>query len=295
MGDRDDGTTIHELAPASFPVVRPLFDAVWFDEAQIGAVLQGKQAGRVFVDDPDRPRAALLCRTYGFYPAGDPANAALRAFVADAPAEADVFDGRYGYMVDAPWRSALLADGGNALTIIDRRAFRFPDDAPTPNAVPPPDATVVAIDAPLAGRIDRKLGHLIGLFWGDHGRFGEGGFGFCTLVGESVASVAYAIAVSDRTANIDVETAHPYRRRGLAVLTSFAFVADCRRRGLKATWGCDATNPASAALAAKLGFVEDPPHFQLSPTAGAAKVRSQGRWTKRAGSDRRAPVVYRRA
>lgn len=293
VGNRDDGTTIHELAPGSFPVVRPLFEAVWFDEAQIGAALERKQAGRVFVDDPDRPRAALVCRTYGFYPAGDPANAALRAFIADAPAEAAVFDRLYGYMVDAPWRDALLRDQGEALTTIDRRAFHFPAAAPTPPVVPPPGASVVAIDAPLAERIDRELGQLIGLFWGDHGRFGEGGVGACTLVDGRVASVAYAIAVSDRTANIDVETVHPYRRRGLAALTSAAFVAACRWRGLTPTWGCDAINPASAALAAKLGFVEDPPHFQLSPADGAAKVGSRGRWTTAVG-DERVALVYRR-
>lgn len=294
MGDRDGEETIYELARASFPVARPLFDAVWFDEAQIGAVLDGKQAGRVFVDDQDRPRAALVCRTYGFYPAGDPENAALRAFVADAPAEAAVFDQLYGYMVDTPWRDALRRDHGNALTVIDRRAFHLPDDAPTPALAQPAGASVVPIDAPLAERIDRELGQLIGLFWGDHGRFGDGGFGFCALVDGRIASVAYAIAVGDRSANIDVETTPPYRRRGLSALASAAFVAECRRRGLTPTWGCDAVNRPSAALAAKLGFVEDPPHVQMSPADGAKKVRSRGRWTRGAGGDGRVAAVYRR-
>lgn len=294
MADRDEHGPIYELLPGSFPVVRPLYEVVWFDEAQIGAVLEGKQTGRVFVDDPDRPRAALVCRTYGFYPAGDAANAALRRFIADAPAEARVFDQLYGYMVDEPWRDALVRDRGDALTTIGRRAFRFPDDAPAPTVVPVPGTTVVAIDVPLAARIDRELGQLIGLFWGDHGRFGDGGFGLCTLLGESIASVAYAIAVGARSANIDVETAALFRRRGLSTLTSAGFVAECRRRGLTATWGCEAANAASAALAAKLGFVEDPPHVQLSPAGGTTKVRSRGRWTGHAGGDGRVAAVYRR-
>ncbi len=87
-----DPGTIYELSPVLYGRVSNLFDVVHFDRAQIGAVLEGRQAGRVFVDDPLHPSAALMTRTYGFYLSGNPECAALREFIADAPAEANAFD-----------------------------------------------------------------------------------------------------------------------------------------------------------------------------------------------------------
>ena len=285
---------IYELPPERFALAAPLFAPIWFDEAQITAALTGRQPGRLFADDPERPRAALLCRTYGFYPAGHPESTALRAFIADAPAEADVFDTLYGYMVDDAWRAALLADHGDDLTVIGREAFHFPDDVPVPVIEPPADVRLVPLDASLAKRVDDELGQLIGAFWGGYDAFSAGGFGSCALIDGAVASVAYAIAVSDRTANIDIETAAPFRRRGIATLTGTAFIAACRARGLTPTWGCDTANTASAALARKIGFIQDAPYTQLSPRQGVANVRTQGVWGRQLGNIRTRAVYTSR-
>jgi hypothetical protein len=44
---------IYELPPGQFARVEGLFAAAWFDQAVIGAGLEGRQPVRVFVDDPD--------------------------------------------------------------------------------------------------------------------------------------------------------------------------------------------------------------------------------------------------
>ncbi len=271
---------IHELPRERFSAAAPLFAPIWFDEAQIGAALSGRQPGRLFVDDPRRPKAALLCRTYGFYPAGDPHSSVLRAFIAGAPAEAAVFDTLYGYMVADAWREALLHDHGDDLTVIGREAFHFPDKASTPGVECPVDVRLMPLDAALAKRVDDELGQMIGAFWGGYEAFAAGGFGTCALIDGAIAGVAYAIAVSDRTANIDIETAVPFRRRGLATLTAAAFIAASRERGLTPTWGCDTANAPSAALAHRLGFVQDAPHAQLSPRQDVARVRTEGVWSE---------------
>lgn len=271
---------IFELMPEHFNLAASLFAPIWYDEAQVGAALSGRQPGRLFVDDPARPTAGLLCRSYGFYPAGDAGSAVMRRFIADAPAEAGIFDTLYGYMVDDVWRAALLHDHGDDLETIGREAFHFPAAMPVPTVESPPGVSLLALDGVLAARVDDEMGQLIGLFWGGYEPFDVGGFGSCALVDGKVAAVAYAIAVSERTANIDIETAAPFRRCGLATLVSGAFVAACRARGLTATWGCDTANTASAALATKLGFVRDEAHAQLSPRPGVAKVRTTGVWRR---------------
>lgn len=51
---------------------------------------------------------------------------------------------------------------------------------------------------------------------------------------------------------IEIDTHPDWRRRGLATLCAARLILDCLDRGLYPSW--DAQNPASAALAAKLGY-----------------------------------------
>src|SRR3954453_23006007 len=116
---------IYELSRASFTLAAPLFASRWFDEAFIDSIFEGTQDARLFVDDPRQPSAALLCRTYEYYIAGDHTNQALRRFMADAPAEAEVFAELYGYCaLSRSWDDALLADHGDRLAPIGRRSFK---------------------------------------------------------------------------------------------------------------------------------------------------------------------------
>jgi len=294
---------VYELPPALFGVVAPLFASAWFDRAYIDAVLEGHDAGRVFVDDAALPTAALLCRTFEYYVAGSvqgDGGHALRRFIAEAPAEAEVFAALYGYCpVDDPWREALLADHAGRLATIGRRGFTFDaaaiDTAPGWLRAFPDGVTVARIDRPLAGRIDRELGENLGLFWGGYDGFLANGFGFCALVDGAVASISYAGAVSAREANIIVDTGTRFRRRGLATLSCSAFIRHCLERGLLPTWDADDDNEASALLAQTLGFQETAPFVQLSPPRGAALPLSEGLWTARPPANAAAPIVWRRA
>ncbi len=181
---------IYELPPALFDVAAPLFAPAWFDRAYIDAVLGGRDAGRVFADDPAAPTAVLLCRTFEYYVAGSAqgdGGHALRRFIAEAPAEAEAFAALYGYCpVGDPWREALLADHAGRLDTIGRRGFTFDpaamDMAPGWRRVFPDNVVVARIDRPLAERIDRELGENLGLFWGGYDGFLTTGFGFCALV-----------------------------------------------------------------------------------------------------------------
>ena len=58
--------------------VRPLFEPIDYQRPAVFAVLEGRQAGRVFVDRRDRPTAALIWSD-GCYLAGCASNAAFSA------------------------------------------------------------------------------------------------------------------------------------------------------------------------------------------------------------------------
>lgn len=57
-------------------------------------------------------------------------------------------------------------------------------------------------------------------------------------------------------ADITIETAEEYRRKGFALLTCAAFIEHCLSHNLEPNWSCYHFNPDSQALAKKLGFEE---------------------------------------
>ncbi len=57
-------TTVFELPPDRFDSARSVLSDPPADWAYIDAGLMGVNPARVFVDDLERPAAALMCRTY---------------------------------------------------------------------------------------------------------------------------------------------------------------------------------------------------------------------------------------
>jgi RimJ/RimL family protein N-acetyltransferase len=282
------GLRTYELPPDLFSRVESLFATAWFDEAQIGAGLEGRQPVRVFVDDPQRPGAALLCHPYDYYIAGS-VNPALRRFIADAPAEAGVFAQVYGYCpVGADWERALLSDAGGRLVLIPRRSFKYRHEAPPAAGKLPAvlsgfrrrEAEVRAIDAELAEQIDRRFMRAISRNWRDRAAFLSNAFGFCVTVADEVVAIGLPAAVSRRYADLDVETAPAFRRHGLAYAVCARFIAECFDRGLIACWDTDGPNLASAALAVKLGFSEEMPFSELGNPERTPPPLFSGRWTR---------------
>ena len=287
---------IYEIGIALRGESVPLFAGGGFDRALIESVFEGRQSGRLFVDDPHRPRAVLLCRTYDWYIAGDHSAEGLRRFIADAPAEAEVFQTMYGLVpLQAGWVDALVGDSGGRLEIIPRRAFTLRNASGAGHGrervAPPADVVLASIDGDLAERIDRELDEHIGPLWGGYEPFARDGFGCCAIVDGRPASAAYAVAVSARYANVAVGTRESSRRRGLARLVCSAFLAQCLARDLVCEWDSDGSNLASAALAHRLGFHEGPGFTELALPGRAKPVTSHGIWAPRAGPAKGSAVI----
>jgi GNAT superfamily N-acetyltransferase len=272
---------VYELPAEQYALVLPVFETVWFDHAVIEAVLEGRQAGRIFVDRLPDPSAALLCHPYEFYIAG-PVVPALRRFIKDAPAEVDIFHTLYGYApAGQSWEAALLEDYAGQVERIPRLNFAYPGAEPPPLDIAPPAHVVIQpLDRALAERVDRELSQRVGLYWGGYEGFLERGFGFAALVDGAVASVAYSHAASAHYASISVETAERFRRQGLAAQVCQAFIRHALERGLQPTWESDGPNVASGALARRLGFQERKPFCQISAPWGSKLPSSEGRWQR---------------
>lgn len=75
--------------------------------------------------------------------------------------------------------------------------------------------------------------------------------------GSSLVSICWAAFTTETLWDVAIETAEPFRRRGLAAACFLTLARHMGKRGLSPAWGAAEDNPASLQLAAKLGFAVD--------------------------------------
>jgi GNAT superfamily N-acetyltransferase len=76
------------------------------------------------------------------------------------------------------------------------------------------------------------------------------------LDGGVPVAFAYVAAETEALWDVSIDTIPSHRRRGFAAAAALDLMRSMRRRGKTAVWGAAASNPASANLARRLGFVE---------------------------------------
>jgi RimJ/RimL family protein N-acetyltransferase len=261
----------------------PLFEGTWFDEMFIMPALKGQQPGRVIVDHPDNPTAAILFRTYDFYIGGSPDSAALRQFIKDAPIETGLFQNFHGFApIDPDWEPVLLEDFPGQFMALKRCNYRWHN---TPvldwRSRLSEGISIVPIDAVLAQQLDRDWNEGIGALWNGYDRFECDGFGFCLKVNGELASVVVTDGVGEGSVNIGIHTAEKFQRRGFAKTVCLAFIERTLAKGLLPVWDCEDRNTRSKALAESLGFVQEKPFTEFcvsEPPYGKLKL-SEGLWT----------------
>lgn len=69
-----------------------------------------------------------------------------------------------------------------------------------------------------------------------------------------VAAFCYAGSITETLWDVAIDTLQPYRRRGHAMRAVSFLIEHYGARGEQPVWGAMVSNPASAALAARLGF-----------------------------------------
>ena len=217
-------------------------------------ILDGLQAGIVYADDPVYPRTALMCPASGFYFACGEPRADL---VAEALPEIRK------RLVAKAWRNATSEAWRTALSPLLKTAacrLGFEHDGIVRELPPvPPDYQLVAMQAVLAedwnsGSDVSGLDPWIFAIWGGPHAFESRSFGMAVLHGVQPVAFAAACAIGAGEAEVEVGTSSDFRPLGLGTISSLAFMAECTRRGLRATWTCGRDNEASIALAARLGY-----------------------------------------
>jgi RimJ/RimL family protein N-acetyltransferase len=239
------------------------------------AVLDGVLAGRVWVDDPASPTAALMIENAdGTVWAGGPLTASA---VAEALADVETASGDliFGFAdADDPLRALVPSAPywtGEAIDFTDRQPAPEESTALEP---PPNDGhVVVRLDAETLTLIEWYEDTL--LAFGSVERWTELGIGFGVLAGDELASEAMAGPRVRGLMEMGVATRERFRGRRYGTLVSRLTARACEARGDRVWWNANARNRPSIAIARRIGFQHER-QYELAAcrTSTAAGVRS---------------------
>jgi RimJ/RimL family protein N-acetyltransferase len=222
------------------------------------SVLEGKQNGAVFVDDPAHPQTALVCgrRVGAYYGFGKADGDLLRRFVPELLAEHLAEGWCALYATSEAWRELLdsLFTNSYTRTVFD---FRPPAGWPAPGwrEAIPAGFSLRRADAAAVEMMDEGIRDWLRALWNGVETFLAQEAGFCMISNDSIVSMCLPTVIGGGEAETQIWTHGEFRGRGLAKLTATAFMEQCVARSLKPGWTCNSDHHVSAALAQKVGFV----------------------------------------
>ena len=249
-----------DLPPDAREPLRPLLAGFPGLHGCLDAVLEGVM-GTARADDAVHPTVALLQLDFSYLLARDVAAAGADEAVRSLQPASIVTS-------SPDWEPLLRRAWGDALHTRTRVAFQpgvwerrqlhgFIEELPDGFAL----KRIVAADV---GRFGALADSLVYNF-ASLEEFAARGVGFGIEHEGRFVSGCSSFALSSRSLEFEIQTDRSFRRRGLACASAAAMIEYCLDHNLKPCW--DAHNEMSAALAAKLGFVDPAPYaaYELRP------------------------------
>jgi len=254
------------LEPETYPSVYPLFEEMITYHLAVPSVLAGRLPGRIYVDDPGCPTAAILIPSnrYRVYVGGEP-SLHLFADVIHLLYKPSLAQG-YWFMVHYPsnaWKPTIEHVLQRLGTSTSLRHFYRLTEPSLPVTSPLKDTIILAQisqtlveDASLANRdllIDEIHSESPSL---EH--FFRQYFGFCAQDGRQLVGWCLAEYHYQGRYELGIETIEAYQWQGIATHVASAVIQRAFAEGAtEIGWHCWASNIASIATALKLGFQKE--------------------------------------
>jgi RimJ/RimL family protein N-acetyltransferase len=232
------------------------------------SVIECRQTGRIFVDQPDQPQCVIVWHPteIGFvYGKAGPDE--LIDDVHDL-----LFNRLYkdnGFIAVVPGSQAWdknLSAMPDCNLLQTRISYMFHPEKFEPNrnwtSRLLPNVRVARLDATLRDQMIAEF------YFDDFNQswhtddFLANGFGFCLMIENTIASVCltYAACTSSKEVEITVCTGEAFRSKGWGTLVVTAFIDYCLANGLTPVWSNSVNNQASSALGEKMGFEPKAPY-----------------------------------
>lgn len=224
------------------------------------SVAEGKQPGRIFVDNPVEPKCCLLtCKSGKYLVAGCTSNIGfnefLKVFLLQKENHSNYFD---LYSSSKEWVMKVDDILGDNAAKLSRQVFSW--DYENLSAISkwserlPEGFELRKMDGVLFQKYTKEMDSSYMDLWETEDNFLSNGFGFCILKDGDFVSVCNTYYVRQGYAEIDIVTKSEYRQQGFALATCAEFIEYCVSNNIKPVWDCDNGNENSKNLAKKLGF-----------------------------------------
>lgn len=252
---------IAALEPKDYPSVLPLYQELESVFPLIGAVIENRQRGQIFVDQPESPASAVVITDFGFMSfLGTDQNKNFNAGLANLLADTTGIKPAYllWYAPPTAWRQRLDALVPEPVRCRERARFEFRHERADfihHVLTCPPGFELKRLNEQLLPKTDELGTNISSRFWSSGSDFLKQGLGVGLVKHGRVVSLCYAACVVGGLAEIDIVTAPEYRGSGLGTLVAQQFIKESLREGITPTWDCFTGNLASFKLAERLGFV----------------------------------------
>jgi GNAT superfamily N-acetyltransferase len=250
-----------ELTKNAIEKIQALHQTVDIHFPLIEAVIQKKQRGWVFVDNPDNPTSVMVVTNFGFMQTfGAQQSERFNADTADFFTRRDPQKPSYLLWYSPPphWQN-IMDKSPDQVRRRERMRFNFNKQRADYLGRPlecPSGFELSLLDDGLIEKTDGFKLNIGSRYWASVDDFLNNGFGVCVIKDGEIASLCYSACIVNGLAEIDVVTQAEYRGQGLAVAATRFFIRECMGRGMEPTWDCFVNNTASMNLAEKLGFVQ---------------------------------------
>lgn len=255
--------TLQLLSSEQYPRIKSLFDESIQPTLYDQGILAGKYAGKVLVDDSDRPQSAILIKDIWCHLIGDPNNASFNSALQRVLTEKQFIGEKTNvlFFMDPTeaWWNVLKGLIENREPIETPRYVYVATQEHQIQVPPPPDGCrLVFIDKSISGLVDGELPDdvqkVLDLRKGSDTP-DEMGFGYAAIYGRTCAAWSVIDFIVGKLGEIRLVTAGRYRRRGLAFLTSAMTINYGLAHGLdQIEWDVATSNLGSIRTAKKLGL-----------------------------------------
>jgi hypothetical protein len=241
-----------------YGLVKPFFIDFKLNQPILYAMLENRSVGKVFTDDKIAPSLMLVCSPAGYiFLGGEPNQASLikiASYLKTLPYVSLVSP------LDWKFKGFFIGVGFTAVDRIQfqRRAATSSLDS-WKNKLPN-QYSITKINKENFPQCNWHS--FILSCYGESDRFFSNGVGFCLTDQGKIVSESYGLMAADK-AEIGVVTDPSYYGQNLGTCICAIILDYCYAHNIEPFWSCNADNPASAAIAKKLGFEVDCSYFFL--------------------------------
>jgi GNAT superfamily N-acetyltransferase len=255
---------IHELDRSDFDKAQGLFSELAAWQPFCKAVLSGVHPGRVFVDDPGRPRAGFVNHNDAWcFLCGEPDTGTFNEDLSQALLDRRAVPQNCRSLIltcqPEDWGGQLPAVLGGQRPVPMRRRHYVCSEMPFDWRAGLPKGVEIRPmeEALLRDRDLRVPDDVVDSIrkWRSLAGPGFRDYGFVAVLGDEVASWATVDAIAGGVGDLGFFTQPRYRKRGLGTAVTAAALEHGLEQGLSAvTWTCAMDNAGSVRTAEKLGL-----------------------------------------